>query len=87
MGAPGGWRRFSPPTPSCIQTWLSLGGGSPLQSEWRPLPANHTTAFPEASLGRGSLHMESGKESSSFPPLLLDDEGMYGSQEHPGGNP
>lgn len=51
---------------------LTLGGGSSLCRLSGGLPANHTAAFPEASLGRGSLHLESGKESSSFPPLLLD---------------
>lgn len=54
---------------------------------WPSVPTEHTAAFPEASLGHGPLHLEAGKEPSSFPPLSLDNKGVYGSQEYPGGNP
>lgn len=71
MGAPGWGLCFSSPTPSSIKTLLGLGQAHPgwgqpsLETQWRPLPTDHTAVFPEAS---GDV--EAGKESCFPPPPL-----------------
>lgn len=74
MGAPGWGLCFSSSTLSSIQTLLCLGQAHPLWGQpslwtpWRPLPTDHTTVFPEASLGCGSGDLEAGKEFVPAPP-------------------
>lgn len=82
VGAPGRGSAPLPPQalfrPGSAQGRAHPGWGQPsMQTQRRPLPTDHTAAFPEASLGRG-LRIWKLERNLRFPPLPHDSRGSEG---------